>query len=617
MKRSVLIYLLILSSTFILRGQNTYSLQFTSDTSENIINVDDIDSITYSYDGVSASYKQNIWTNNNLLSLSTDIVDTVYIKSRPNFRLLTKDEDGMDAIISSQGDFLTLRDMPQGPDSLIAIWGNINDEQYNYALIDSGGLINTIILSDSIYFIVYGNDSLYILYNNHMIRSISYGDVYDIFQQFEPEPELLRIQCGAFTRNPIYKTAKFLWLVTEFLLNPSKTALILYLRHFGPGDPNIRNFLVDILDFDLFVIIEWVDNIFEMNYFGFATITTLDPIKIETCKYQLGCYVSIPAGTTTYYDKIAYRGAWYDYSVTVTLKDKSIGGSTQSQSSPLASSLDSTFTDTITFLFQNLDIQKHYSVETTLNVEYYISDTAYWLGLKVDPIPSPIRERKRKFGEDKEFYTGTISITVGEAINVTNNSADIECSFANIPSGAEFGMKLCRVRDNQWLYFPSNASEEGDTIIPISELQACSQYTYLGYAKYKGVEYSSWNGGGLTTTSADLSGTWHCIETYYPTSESAIPTTNTYTITLNSDGTASCSEWDDIVLGAWTLSCDGSVGIDILIYATQFTDGGKDWWGTVNDINNPTVITGYSQIWRTNTIGAYYGDGHQVVMTKQ
>ena len=91
----------------------------------------------------------------------------------------------------------------------------------------------------------------------------------------------------------------------------------------------------------------------------------------------------------------------------------------------------------------------------------------------------------------------------------------------------------------------------------------------------------------------------------------------TYTITLGEDGsvqtTATSSE---ILSSSWGLSTSGEVDIKIVDIATQTTNSGVNWSGTVDNIKNPTKITGYTNRWNFNTVGYFDGNSYAFEMTK-
>ena len=50
--------------------------------------------------------------------------------------------------------------------------------------------------------------------------------------------------------------------------------------------------------------------------------------------------------------------------------------------------------------------------------------------------------------------------------------------------------------------------------------------------------------------------------------------------------------------------------------ATQSANSGKEWKGTVDNIENPTKITGATYRWNFNNIGSFQGDSYSFEMTR-
>ena len=298
------------------------------------------------------------------------------------YRILDKESDGMDAIITSTGDFCLIKDdIELRNDSLIAIWGNVNDNEYNYAIIDSLGFINTIIIKDKVYSIIYGNDSITILRDNDWLCNISYDNLKN--EEISSSRRLLTpMRASWLTRNPVYKTLCVIDNILGWVEDSSKQLFLYYLRHYGMGNQDINNFLADSSGFigkvDWLKLIEWLDNLFDYYYFGDNSVKTLDPVKIKPCNYNLPCQVTISLKDTPYYKAMAAHGVSYSLSLTMNLKDKSIGGKSQPKTEHL---LDK---DIITFNYPNLDIDTYYSYEPRLDVEYQISYKAYFLRVLQD-----------------------------------------------------------------------------------------------------------------------------------------------------------------------------------------------------------------------------------------
>lgn len=491
MKR--LIILLFLNVLIIrIYSQNIYSLNIKSDSSDQTFFTSEIDSITFSYER--NQYYQNIWRRGVSIKNKVSSLNSVPIKSNSyEYRVLEKASDGVDAIITETGDFCILKEFDIRNDSLVAIWGNAIFNEYNYALIDSLGFINTIIIKDDVYDIIYGNDSIAIMCNNNWICNVCYEDLGEEMDVAYSTMLHAPMRASWLTRNPVYKTLNVLNSIIGLVSNPSKQLLLYYLRNYGMGNQDLNNFLTDIGDFDLLKLIEWLDNLFDYYYFGDNSVKTLDPVKIKTCNYDLSCQINISGEETPYYKVMESLGVSYSFSLTMTLKDTSLGGKSQLKTRYL---LD---TDIITFNFSNLNLETYYSFEPRLDVEYQISDKAYFLSIGIpEEKIRPRTVKHTKYGEKKEFFTGSVGCSVGEATNIRAKSADIECSYSNVPEGASCGIKLIRNKDKQESFVP-NGSTDGKRTANATNLEPSTEYAYIGCVKYNGNEYLSWNAGSFTT----------------------------------------------------------------------------------------------------------------------
>ncbi len=118
----------------------------------------------------------------------------------------------------------------------------------------------------------------------------------------------------------------------------------------------------------------------------------------------------------------------------------------------------------------------------------------------------------------------------------------------------------------------------------------------------------------FTTSPPDISGTWTCTETHYD--RLGNPVYETYTITLEDDGTVSLSNNDNVLSSSYGISSSGKVTVRIMDLATQTVNSGMDWIGQVDDMSNPQKITGTVSRWNYNQNGFFGGDGYYFEMTR-
>ena len=223
------------------------------------------------------------------------------------------------------------------------------------------------------------------------------------------------------------------------------------------------------------------------------------------------------------------------------------------------------------------------------------------------------------YGETWNSNTGSFttlappvpSAITGDASDITDKSANVECTFSNVPEGGVCGVEFTW---NGGSTKQACGSSEGTITISLGGLKPNTTYTYCAYVEANGTTYYG-EDKTFTTDLPDISGTWTCTEEYYRFTGAA-PSYKTYSLTLNSDGGVSCSEYENIVSGSWSFRGDGTVTISIMTLATQTANAGVEWSGKVDSMSNPTKITGSTYNWNFNQIGYFQGDSHSIVMTK-
>ena len=244
--------------------------------------------------------------------------------------------------------------------------------------------------------------------------------------------------------------------------------------------------------------------------------------------------------------------------------------------------------------------EKHITIDdlkpsTTYNYRAYV-DTKY----------------KTYYGRKRSFRTLSPSCTTGECIETTEHTAVVKCSYSNISNACECGVM---VSDDSGMHKVLTSNTDGERKINIPDLKAATTYNYWAYIEIDGVPENG-EVKSFTTDLPDISGTWTCTEEYYPNSWSTSPKYKSYSLKLYKDGLVGCSEYESIVSGSWSFENDGTVNISINVLATQTANSGVEWSGTVDDISNPTRVTGSKYNWNTNQYGYFKSDSHKIVMTR-
>ena len=170
--------------------------------------------------------------------------------------------------------------------------------------------------------------------------------------------------------------------------------------------------------------------------------------------------------------------------------------------------------------------------------------------------------------------------------------------------GIECGVCVVNLDTGETMELPTNSSD-GEREIHISGLTPVTTYTYNAYIKKNNTIIKEGKKKYFATTLPDISGTWTCIEK-----------DDSYSITLNSDGSASCSLYQEMVKGSWSLDNNGTLTVDLMLIATTDHNHGRVWKGTVDNMKNPGKITGHSYNWNFNHIGYFKGDAISMIMTR-
>ena len=210
---------------------------------------------------------------------------------------------------------------------------------------------------------------------------------------------------------------------------------------------------------------------------------------------------------------------------------------------------------------------------------------------------------------DKICYKVNPVAVTGDVVRVTENTAIVKCSYMNA-GGHECGVIVSC--GDEMVKVVSNGSD-GEREINISGLSPATTYNYWAYVDIDGTPK---NGEikSFTTELPDISGAWACTETH--NDQSGNPIYETYTITLEDDGTVSLSNNDNVLSSSYGISSSGEVTVRVMDLATQTVNSGMDWIGQVDDISNPQKITGTVSRWNFNQNGFFGGDGYYFEMTR-
>jgi len=628
------------------------------------------------------------------------------------YQLLNYEEDGVDAIITKEGLFAMIKQIPESTD-YIFVYGSLYDENKNYILIDEAGFLKAIGLGENkIAPILYTSKSLLFL-------NSSGGIMYEF-----PYSKLIGIESpyisfdtrATYTRSGVFKTLELLYLVDGIIEKPVKEIILKLIRYINEGVAHRYGGMVsDLIDlaFDLKNITTWLgmfDRIEELCFFGNAKVTALEAIKEKVCTFKIPCKIEglDPEPDFKYViNSPYYTVSSYNYTLGLIVKcdNPFISESYLEQKSVSGNCIES-------FSFNFKKLSEIYSYEPFLKVDltynFSMDEETYYSFAHVAPNAPAFPEDQNIthhksctiYGDKNSLLTGMVSSTVEEVRNPKMTSADVICSFSDVPSGAECQVVITQegsevsyvfsgqpdkagqevnvsglspstsyVASSRIMYngisYPGSknvsfstpgpsgqiisiddikrnsavvkckftnvgsgvecgiivtnnegynqkqtvSNTEGEQSVTISGLDPFTEYTctpYVNLTKSEGgIYYKEGNSVTFKTLPPDLSGTWTCIEK-----------DDSYSITLNKDGSASCSLYQEMVKGSWSLDNNGTLTVDLMLIATNDHNHGRIWKGSVDNMKNPGKITGYSYNWNFNHIGYSKGNAISMIMTR-
>ena len=209
-----------------------------------------------------------------------------------------------------------------------------------------------------------------------------------------------------------------------------------------------------------------------------------------------------------------------------------------------------------------------------------------------------------------DFTTPKPSATTIGTESVEDKSAVVKYSFSNVPEGAQCGVQYGYDGNNDIVIV---CSSDGENTVNLTGLKPSTNYSYRAFIQYEGENYYG-ETKSFTTDMPDISGTWTCVEHHVRVNGSTYEIS--YVLTLGSDGTVQYSESSNIYSSSWSFKKNGEVQISIMDLATQSANSAKEWKGTVDNIENPTKITGATYRWNVNHIGYFQGDSYSFEMTR-
>lgn len=213
----------------------------------------------------------------------------------------------------------------------------------------------------------------------------------------------------------------------------------------------------------------------------------------------------------------------------------------------------------------------------------------------------------------KSFTTNappTPIATTGDVSKITKNSANVSCTYANVPDKGVCGV-VYKWKDGSAKQ--TAKSLNGAQNITLGGLVSGTTYTYRAYIEANGQTY--YGEEKTFTTESDLpnvTGSWNCKEYY---NDRLIFET---TFVLNTDGTVKSSKdvFDNVKEGTWSPTKEGKVYIGFSFNSDKIVQR-KDYTGTLDKSANPSRIEGSATVeWFSYVNGRNGGSTYRFVMTR-
>lgn len=219
------------------------------------------------------------------------------------------------------------------------------------------------------------------------------------------------------------------------------------------------------------------------------------------------------------------------------------------------------------------------------------------------------------FSDGEQFTTKTPPLpvaTTGDCSAVTTNSANVTCTYDNVPEGGICGVEYTWAEGS---YKQSTSSSNGTQTIALSGLKSGTAYTYCAYIETYGQTYY---GEEKTFTTKyeipDITGVWHCTE-YQEGVE-----TGKATFELKAGGTVNRSDTNGSggecsSPGRWSINADGYVRINFE-YVSNSGASEKSYGGFIDSFVNPTRVEGQAIYSYTGNMGGGTRRTYDFIMTR-
>jgi len=478
-------------------------------SSESRIYTSDIDSITYTNEN--GEFSHNLWLGGRIVEKREikegDVFEPKEVSLKYDY--CTFEEDGMDGIMTTDGNFAILQYTPDSTGYVLTC-GSINDGAYDYILFDTLGYVKGIKTRDNkIYSAIYSPDELWLIDSDGKITA---EIPYSKFNSVDNVDAQARPAVGeSFTRHPVYQGLSICNTVfgycTNLPLNASLDLLHAYLRNHGNRNGDFLGRLIK-LGFDFFNPIAWadaLDTMIDIFFFGNVMVTARDAIQKDIFRFNLPCEVR---GLTYNTEFFRSMGARYEelmrHSFTLNMTTQTATIPHQDQNSQHKEIEREGLYDDFTFDFQEIQTLYDYEPSLTLDatVKRYLSPRELAelqnAVLAVNPdakfeIPQEsvwytMNYNRTVYGNRNSLVTGSVSSTIEKVENEKSRTADVICSFSSVPKGAECIVSVSQNESEISFLYHGEPGKESQTL-SVDNLSMNTSYVASCYIKHHGRTY--------------------------------------------------------------------------------------------------------------------------------
>lgn len=418
-----------------------------------------------------STYKQIEVKRNTVSNMAVSTLDQLL-----SYNELVFEQDGVDAIFTEDGFYAIVKELPESTD-FVFMTGNINtDSQTIHMLISKSGYVRAIDLGNgTIVPVIYTSDSLVLL--NDSGETISEIP----FTEFTEKPE------GNNSR--AWNCMLLLSTIYEYLGLPADQLIKSLMLSIVEGERMDGSNLTEMIQVISMARAKvWYANVKKTSLrscFGNIQVTTLDAIKENNmCTFTLPAEVS---GITP------YNGFSCKYTLMMeTGKDSNEEPENQKKEKIIPGNTIERFT----FSFENLGTKYYYKASLILDCtfETIISKNTFERVSRLTPYanwtPGP-QSHDFKYiieGNMKTLTTDSVSSTVVSVENVKFTSADVICSFSDVPEGAKCEVVINSGANYSSVY--SGAPDMDNQIIHVDGLSPATSYIASSRISYNGKTYN-------------------------------------------------------------------------------------------------------------------------------